>query len=171
MKTNWLKLYLGHRAKKFGDKLLMEAISKPWDGKIESLPHFRGCQCLRGSHFFGPFECDCGISSCAAHSKGWFRTLLIARYKSYATYLGRFVHPIRLYRDLKSIDQTPLFFRELWVRLVLGIHSAKTLYWVEAPDPNLGSADAYMRQKIAEYGLSNDSAKQSQEKMANQERS
>lgn len=150
---NWLRVYLLHRAKKHNDKVLLDILDKPWDGKIESLPHFRGCQCFRGSHGIGAYECDCGIRSVAAHQRGWFLTLVRCRYRCYAKYLGQCVHPIRLFQSLKDENQLRSYFRELVRQVREGTHLARRLYLVEPPSPNPEPRDVALRRLLTELGI------------------
>lgn len=171
MRTNWLKVYLWRRAVKNKDKVLIEILSKPWDGKLESLPHFRGCQTFRGSQGFGEFKCDCGISSVAAHEKMWFLTLFRSRYRSYAKYLRLFVHPVRLFRSLKDGNRTRLYFRELARQVAEGIHSARGLFLVSPPSPNPELRDERLRQILVEQGIVGVPQTQGQTKKRGVERS
>lgn len=135
----WLKFYLRWKTRKAKapDPRLESLLSKPWDGKILSLPHFRGCQAIPASHGICPLECTCGITTLAGHRPARLFRFALYRSKARAKYLHRFVHPVLRWRDLAGKQRRlSLWFRVLAKDAADGLRAANSLFWLDpTPEP------------------------------------
>lgn len=135
-KFNPLAWYLSRVMKlnDFDDERVKKLMTGEWDGKIENLPHIRGCQAFRGAHGVGAFDCDCGIKTLAVHQRGWFFQFLRCRSRAYAKYLKRHVHPVVHWKCLSDKERTLFqFFRVLAGDVAEGLRASRTLFWTESP--------------------------------------
>ena len=133
---NWLRVYLLHRAKKHNDKVLLDILDKPWDGKLERLPHFRHCQVFRAYHGIGQMKCTCDISTLLGHQKGQLFRFVLRRSSSYAKSLRRSVHPVQCWRKSREDKSILSFFRELRGQVALGRREASALFYLDCLKPN-----------------------------------
>lgn len=131
---DFLKLFLNRRLRKVkasggSDPWLEDFLSRPWDGRIESLPHFRGCQVFPASHGVDEMKCTCGITTLAESRMRSLPRFLALRSAMHARYLRMFFHPVQRWRSCRE-KRTPLsqFFRELAKDFLFAIRAANRLF-------------------------------------------
>ena len=73
-----------------------------WDGRIESLPHYRGCQVFPGEADVMPMRCTCGVTILAQRRLLKLPLYYLIRFRWHARCAIRRIHPVLRWKQQKG---------------------------------------------------------------------
>lgn len=114
-----------------------------WDGRLESLPHYRGCQVFPGEAGVMPMRCTCGVTILAQRRLLKLPLYYLLRIRWHARCAIRRIHPVQRWKQQKGKQRKVCRWSRALARDWEFYRCAATnLYWCSSRTPKPTPTDA-----------------------------